>query len=697
MKLALLLLLGGAVLPAAGTGAGGEYRAFWADAFHAGFRTPGEVDRMLDDLVTAKANAVFIEARHRGAVYYLRSKEPPTEDAGYQPGFDALEYTIEKARDRGIEVHLWSPVTPLWDPTRPPPRDPRHLWHVHGPAAPGNDLWMTATAAGKVSNSIDLGHPAAAKYVADVFIDALREYELDGIHLDYIRYPEDDRYGWNPATVARFNRLHGRDGSPAESDPAWGDFRRKQVTDFVRQVYLRAYEMRPPAKVSASVITWGNGPASDADFRTRDAYARVYQDWPSWLAEGIIDFAMPMNYVANARYSSYLDRWLEFEKDRQFGRAVMPGLGIYLNPIPDGLSQIDRALAPSQAGNAPAGVALYSYASTNTLTNNVPATPNAQFYRALADRFKENLPPPMFAWKSAPQRGHVLGTLTVDGSPAWLNDGVDVTIESDTQPDVVKRTTTDSTGFFGAVDLKPDRYFVRLSRAGQELFRTVPLEVAAGGAPRFDIFLKDADFAGITPRVLSASQNSGAPGELISLAVANLYAASDVARTVPLPRTLSNVQVYLNGTATALSLLAAGRIDFQLPFVARSDWSIVVRSAGMDSAPFVLPLISAKPRIEAVRRLDWGLEIYAAGLGATNPAPSPGAGGAGAPPYNVLANPVEAFLRTASGDIPLRVFWAGLEPYQPYRYQVNVSLPDDVTTGELVLRVAGVSSPPFTF
>jgi uncharacterized lipoprotein YddW (UPF0748 family) len=663
-----------------------SYRAFWADAFHEGFRSPAEVDRMLADLVSAKANAIFVETRHRGAVYYVKSSEPQWVDAAYPAGFDAMQYTIDKAREHGIEVHFWSPVTPVWT-TAQPPADPRHVWNRHGPNAKGDEMWMTVNAAGRISTSLDLGHPGAARYTADVFIDALRNYDLDGIHLDYIRYPEDDRYGWNPVTVRRFNRLHARDGRPADGDPAWADFRRKQVTDFVRQVYLRAYEIKASAKVTAALITWGDGPRSDAEFRTKDAYARVFQDWPRWLQEGIIDYGMPMNYFRNSQYSGYLDRWLEFEKANQFGRGILPGLGIYLNSIAETMSQVERVFAPSSGNKTAPGVAFYSYAVTN---NSVPP-PNATFYRTIAGYFKEDARPPAMPWKTNPAVGHILGTLTVDGGPSHLSDGIEVAIQSDTDPNFIRRTVTDGTGFFGALDFAPDTYYVRLSRAGRELFRTAPASLAAGSALRFDVFLKEADFAATAPQIVASDKEAAAPGELVALDVARLEPQVAVASSVPLPRSLSGVQVLVNDTAAPLSYVAPGRAEFQMPLAATGAWRVAVRYGGLDSAEFEIPFVVANPVLTGVRKTAWGLEVFATGLGVTNPVPAPGAGGSATAPYHTVAGVV-----TASVDnVPVKVLWAGLEPYQPYRYQIN--LESAFETGELLISVNGVAARPFRF
>ncbi|MFB3827654.1 MAG: glycoside hydrolase family 10 protein, partial [Bryobacteraceae bacterium] len=280
MRTALLALAGAAALAAQ------QYRAFWADAFHPGAKTPAQIEQLVDDLTTAKANAVIAQMRPRGNWLYPHPVEPFYSDSQYAPGFDALQYLIERAHARGIEVHAWANVTSVGTST-----DPRHLTAAHGPAAEEEEMWMTVSSAGRISpSSIDLGHPGALRHTADVILDAAR-YGLDGIHMDYVRYPEDADYGWNPVAVERFQRLWNRAGKPDPRDPAWAEFRRTQVTQFVRQLYLRAFAIRPSIRISAASVTWGSGPADDAGYRRLDAYSRVFQDWRGWLEEGILDFA----------------------------------------------------------------------------------------------------------------------------------------------------------------------------------------------------------------------------------------------------------------------------------------------------------------------------------------------------------------------------------------------------------------------
>lgn len=474
-----------------------QYRAFWADAFHSGYKSQAEVDQLIENLTTARANAIFVQTRRRADVYYRSEVEPAAQDATYSPNFDALGYLIERAHAVGIEVHAWAVVYPVWPNTIAPPRDPNHLYYQHGPNAPPEQRWWTVSSTGANGASLDPGHPDVMRYLARIILEPLQKYEVDGVHLDYIRYPEDASYGYNWRAMGRFLRQENRAAIPARNDPQFSEFRRRQVTSLMRQIYLRAHAIKPSVKVSAALITWGNGPLTDAAFRGTDAYVTVFQDWVSWLQEGILDLGIPMNYFRERTNAAFFDRWIEFEKDRQYRRAVLIGPAVYLNPIADSMAQLRRALTPSAAGNSALGVSFYSYATTNLETAGAPTEPNADFYSAVGTFFGTKAEVPKLPWLTAPTAGHLMGEVRIEGAEEWA-DGLTVRIESDTQDSAARIVTTDGTGFFGAVDLPPDRYRVLVERNGVLLYRFVPQDVVPGLVAKFEVDLKPGDLPLLT-------------------------------------------------------------------------------------------------------------------------------------------------------------------------------------------------------
>src|SRR5262249_25026233 len=280
------------------------------------------------------------------------------------------------------------------------------------------------------------------------------------IHLDRIRYPEApmDRsgvnVGYNETSVARFNVRYGTTGYPKANDPRWNDWRREQVTNFVRRVYLSAKAIRPSIKISAPLLAWSNGPRATGGFEATEAYGRVFQDWPAWLREGIIDLASPMLYKREhaPMERRQFDDWLTFliAQAHQAGRVAVPGIGAYMNAIEGSLRQAQRARSAGADGviffaigdTTPQTVRMNS---TNRAVPPKPKRTNEEFFAALARG--------PFATKAIPpapppaDTGAVLGTAPLDGAS--------IAIESE---NVHRRVSTDGGGFFGALKLPPGDY-----------------------------------------------------------------------------------------------------------------------------------------------------------------------------------------------------------------------------------------------
>src|SRR5438874_13720710 len=110
-----------------------ELRAVWVDAFHDGFKTPQQVDDLVAWARAANLNALFVQVRRRGDAYYLKSFEPRAEDPDLAPGFDALQYLIDKAHQgpRRLKVHASLATLPAWWQRDIPPNAPNHVFNVH--------------------------------------------------------------------------------------------------------------------------------------------------------------------------------------------------------------------------------------------------------------------------------------------------------------------------------------------------------------------------------------------------------------------------------------------------------------------------------------------------------------------------------------------------------------------------------------
>jgi uncharacterized lipoprotein YddW (UPF0748 family) len=493
-----------------------EYRAYWVDTFRTPFATKVDVERIVDAAIESNANALFVQVRRRGDAWYLDAAEPLAE--AMDGTFDPLRALLDAAHARGIEVHAFVIVGAIFhgDPKRDPlPRDARHVFLQHfwdaNAKRPyrGARQWGTKTSKGRYQFAsdwyVDLGHPAAAAYTADVLLHLVRAYNIDGIHLDRIRYPESPRgdVGYNDTSVARFRTRYGR--LPRANDSLWNDWRREQVTAFVRRLALGAKAIRPSITISAALIAWGSGPGASHGFTNTDAYRVAFQDWEGWLREGIIDMASPMLYKrehAPAERTQF-DDWLHFviTAAHANGHAAVPGIGAYLNSIEGTLRQSRRA----REANAD-GILFFAMGDTKpwsilaNSTNNAvkqnpyalpvagvftPKRPNEDFFAALRTSTAtdgrtpfEKIERPLYAATTPPPRRNEETTGALIGSADA--DGMLVSIESLASHET-RTTHTDGSGFFGMLGLNPGEY--RVSAGGKSSVVIVTaghVEISAG-------------------------------------------------------------------------------------------------------------------------------------------------------------------------------------------------------------------------
>ena len=482
-----------------------EVRALWVDAFGAGIRTPEEVDELVLEARRANLNLLFVQVRRRGDALYARGFEPPLDVPGYDPRFDALEHVIRVAHREGLQVHAWVNAMPVWR-NEPAPCDARHLLSRHGPAAPGEEMWLTSAPDGAtlfpVGTFLDPGHPAVQEYLPRVYANLVRAYDLDGIHFDYIRYPETGdeagagpAVGYNPAAVARFRRATGRADTPSPGDEEWMAWRRRQVSHVVRRVFLEAKAARPGLVVSASVIPWGAPPKEGRGFAGTAPMQRVFQDWDAWLKEGILDLAVPMNYAreTDERVRAWFDGWVDWERRHPQGGRIVVGLGGYRN-TPDGtLAQIAR-VRRTERGPGLAGVSLFSYrvpaAATDGSERAAEALPGERLLflaagtPAAPGAFPSPAPLPRFPWVDSPACGHLAGV--VAAATRREADDLEVEVRRTGLFRRTRRLRTDANGFFGVAGLAPGRYRVRLARSRPPR-RTAFVTVIAGRVARVDL------------------------------------------------------------------------------------------------------------------------------------------------------------------------------------------------------------------
>ncbi len=480
-----------------------EFRALWADAFNIGLKSSAEVTALVNTARAGNFNAIVAQVRKRGDAYYRNGLEPTASDV--PAGFDPLADLLAKAHDTTggkprLEVHAWLVTYNIWNSQAGTPASPLHPYRAHPEwlsekyrANPADPLTPPLRWDG-ANYMLDQGHPAVQQHTYNVAMDVLTRYDVDGIHFDYIRYSDDSLsnnqpWGYHPVSVARFNQLKNRTGIPLATDATWLQWRREQVTALLRKVYLNAWALKPQARISAALITYGGTAPGlgTTDFATQsEAYRRVLQDWHGWLQEGILDLACPMVYKSQA---THVSNWTEFIRKKQFNRASAIGLGSYLNTTATNLAQMKLARAAAPTGEKAVGLLGYSYfaaentAATSTERLNARNTfmaaltndATAEIYDPGGDPlFPTPAIPPTMPWKSNPTRGHLMG-LVSDAATLAALDGATIALTGPTN----RTFLSDGTGFFGSVDLPIGTYTLTVSMPG---FRSQIRTLAITGA-----------------------------------------------------------------------------------------------------------------------------------------------------------------------------------------------------------------------
>lgn len=400
-----------------------KLRGMWVDVFHDGIKSPFQVRELIQRAKRAGVNALFIQVRSRAQTYHNSAYEHRALDAF--PFFDGLAAVIREAHasDPPIQVHAWLNAHPLWSETALP------VWGDH--ILYRRPDWLTQDPYGNrdtpVGYALDFGHPEAQDYLARIYLEVVRKYDVDGIHFDFIRFGGTE-WGYNEVSVARFlsslsaeqratvlaraeraslltqetTRGTSSSGStrelfpgagdtpstakrhpanlPTPDDPLFSDWRRKQVTDLVRRITLLAKELKPNLIVSAAVVPWGDAPAT---FEASAAYRRCFQDWRAWAREGILDLLIPMLYFREGQHGDWFRNWVRYCEQLKGGRTrIAAGIGNWLNSHDDTLKQAKYADSRLD------GVCFFSYASTNPMPGVEAELFNERFY----DRLSE-LPP----------------------------------------------------------------------------------------------------------------------------------------------------------------------------------------------------------------------------------------------------------------------------------------------------------------
>lgn len=260
----------------------GEFRAFWC---HSAFGVEGmEWEEAIRGLAKNGFTAILPNMLWGGAAFYP-SAVLPVATAVAQRG-DQVAQCLEACRKFKIQVHVWKVN---WNLGRAAPKEFIDRMRSEGR--------LQASSSGKEEPWLCPSHPDNQELEIASMVEVARNYEVDGIHFDYIRYPDSD-HCYCAGCKERFQKACGttltqwpKDGS--KESPLYGqwlEWRRGHITRVVKAVSEQARAVRPGIKISAAVFpNWSS---------ERDS---IGQDWKLWCEKGYLDFVCPMDYTPSNR------------------------------------------------------------------------------------------------------------------------------------------------------------------------------------------------------------------------------------------------------------------------------------------------------------------------------------------------------------------------------------------------------------
>lgn len=370
-----------------------EFRGLWVSRYdwtvYGQPANPAKLDEIVQNAARAGFNVIFFQVRGTADAYYTPGLEPWAQRVSGvalsqppNPRWDPLAYFVEKAHAVGIQVHAYINVYPVWDCGTPPDPNvtPTPFYYLlkdaHGVTADGTtegklnglqwldngdvlcDVYRRATPA---SSFGDEHYIAVAK-------DLVTRYDIDGIHLDNIRYGASNA-SYDPVSEANYDDTY-----------SYAEWQRRQVNGTVRKFYEQIVPLKPGLWLSAAVWpVYQKKPEWGWTEYYQEGYSTYYQDSKAWLAGGYIDSISPMIYPGgtincpdNNIYWTQ-ERWqtlvADYQMDR-YGRYVIPGIGTTYCTFDEIEARINMARQIGTAGHA-----LFSY--SGLLTHN--------YFQALAD------------------------------------------------------------------------------------------------------------------------------------------------------------------------------------------------------------------------------------------------------------------------------------------------------------------------
>jgi len=319
-----------------------EIRAIWLDrGTLVNARTEQDLATIFDRLAQSGINTVFLETVN--ASYPIYPSHIAPEQNPLTRGWDRLAVATKLAHQRNMELHAWVWIFAAANQGH---NKILNLPKTYlGPVLSRHRDWANLSRSGDFFDHsshnkkafFDPANPQAQKYLLDLLEEIATNYDVDGIQLDYIRYPFQSRsvngsFGYGPSSRWQFKNKTGVD--PLKLTPksplwnSWLNFRIGLVDSFVEKASTRLKEKRPDLVVSAAVFP----------YERSERLWKIQQNWELWGSSNWVDMLTVMTYAMDT--DSLGEKTQPLLGNISAGSAlIIPGLRIHKVPDPVMLDQ----------------------------------------------------------------------------------------------------------------------------------------------------------------------------------------------------------------------------------------------------------------------------------------------------------------------------------------------------------------------
>ena len=337
-----------------------DFRAMFVNRFEYA-KNSASINAIMQQAADLGITDVMFQVRGRADAFYNSAFEP--RDPNIPAGFDPLQTAIDAAHSRGLKIHAWMNTMPIWNSTTLP-TSPNHVFYNTDPSFRIQYLDGSLEPPNGNGGGYAIANPILPEvhtHINNVVNDIASNYNVDGVHLDYIRYVSGNNFNNLPHDTqshAMFLAATGLDGANSANAAAYKNFIEQRITDLVGTLgtTVDAVETASGRTIDYSASVWRDPDIGEADYM---------QDYRTWLENDLLDIVMPMIYLSSSNdhlFNPNLQNSLNVPSNSR----VVPIIGTYLHTATAGgpeltVSQLQRANLFGADG-----AALYGYGALFT-------------------------------------------------------------------------------------------------------------------------------------------------------------------------------------------------------------------------------------------------------------------------------------------------------------------------------------------